>query len=274
MSQLVDLSSYALRIGFSGSFELTFDTLSRIQMGHSTHIPFENLDVLRDLPILLDEESLQKKLIVDRRGGYCFEQNGLLLAVLRQIGFDAKPLSGRVRLGVDRSFLPTRTHLFVKVDLNGKTWLMDGGVGGASLTAPIRFCLDVEQSTPHDQRRVVHEDNLYYHQLLMDGAWTDVYEFTGEEMPLIDRELASWWTSTSPKSKFKQGLFCALARPNGERVGLLNETFTHRRGAEILRRFEIENLDHLHEILSQEFGLCFPHGTDFGEVGSPWLKKV
>lgn len=233
MSQTIDLSTYGLRIGLSGSFEPTFEALSRIQFGHSTNIPFENLDVLRNLPIRLDEASLQQKLVGDRRGGYCFEQNGLLLAVLQQIGFAATPLSGRVRLGVDRSFLPARTHLFVKVHMDGEDWLVDGGVGGASLTAPIRLRLDVEQETP-----------------------------------LIDREVGNWWTSTSPKSKFKQGLFCALARPNGERVGLLNEVFTHRRGAEILRRIEITNHEHLHDILAEEFGLRLPDGTVFGEEQS------
>lgn len=268
MSQTIDLSTYGLRIGLSGSFEPTFETLSRIQFGHSTNIPFENLDVLRNLPIRLDEVSLQQKLVGDRRGGYCFEQNGLLLAVLQQIGFAATPLSGRVRLGVDRSFLPARTHLFVKVHIDGEDWLVDGGVGGSSLTAPIRFRLDVEQETPHDLRRIIREENRFFHQVLMGDEWTDVYEFTGEEMPLIDREVGNWWTSTSPKSKFKQGLFCALARPNGERVGLLNEVFTHRRGAEILRRIEVTNHEHLHDILAEEFGLRLPVGTVFGEEQS------
>lgn len=273
MSDPIDLSRYCARIGYSGELKSDFPTLARIQAGHSSSIPFENLSVLRDLPIRLDNESLQDKLVNQRQGGYCFEQNGLLLAVLQQVGFHAKPLSGRVRMGMERDFLPPRTHLFIQVDLDGETWLADGGVGGMSLTAPIRFELDIEQETPHETRRIVREDGVYFHQALMNGEWSDVYEFTGEEMPLIDREVGNWWTSTNPRSKFKQGLFCALARSDGERHGLLNDIFTHRRGNEILRRTEIKSHDDLEAILHHEFGINLPPGTEFGPAGSPWIKS-
>ncbi|MBI1331645.1 MAG: arylamine N-acetyltransferase [Armatimonadetes bacterium] len=260
----VDLNLYGERIGVLGPLSPDLSTLRKIQFGHSTNIPFENLDVLLGQPILLDIASLQGKLIEGSRGGYCFEQNGLMLEMLRAIGFDAVPLSGRVRIGVGRDFMPARTHLFIKVRLDGEDWLGDGGVGGMSLTAPIRFVVDEEQETPHDRRRIVRENGIYYHQTRMGEEWVDVYEFTGEEMPLIDREVGNWWTSTNPRSKFKQGLFCALARPDGERIGLLDRTFTHRRGAEILRKIEIDNISTLEKILSEEFGLDIPPGLDFG----------
>lgn len=268
MPSPVNLTKYAERIGFTGNFEPNFETLAAIQWLHSSSIPFDTLNVLLDLPVLIDIESLQEKLVNKKRGGYCFEQNGLLLDVLLAIGFEVTPMSARVRIGVERDFLPARTHLFLRVDLDRETWIVDAGVGGTSLTSPIRFIEDIEQPTLHETRRIVRENGVYFHQALMGETWSDVYEFTGEKMPLIDREVSNWWTSTSPKSKFKQNVFCALAKPDGERIGLFNDKFTHRRGEEILRSQTISNSSELVQILSDEFGIDLGLST---EIPLPWL---
>lgn len=255
MPGLINVEKYLKRLEYSGDLTPNLETLQALQFAHTTHLAFSNLDVLLDQTILLDDESLVEKLIDRRRGGYCFEQNGLLLEVLLTLGFLARPHAGRVRMGTPRDVLPPRTHLFIQVDLDGVTWIVDGGVGGMSLTAPIRFELDTEQATPHETRRIVRHGNIYYHQADLGEEWMDVYEFTGEQMPLIDRELANWWTSTHPQSKFKQSLMAALALPNGERVGLLNDKFTHRRGPEIIRSQDISNPADLWAILDREFQL-------------------
>jgi N-hydroxyarylamine O-acetyltransferase len=270
MSNPIDLAKYAERIGFLGEFRVDFATLSAIQFGQSTHIPFENLDILRKIPVSIDTSDLERKLVIHRRGGYCFEQNGLLLAVLQQIGFVARPHAARVRIGNERTYLPPRTHLFVQVDLDGKTWIVDSGVGSMSLTSPVQFVEDVEQETLHEPRRIVREDGVYFHQVLVNGEWEDAYEFSGEQMPMIDREVSNWWTSTSPKAKFSQNMMASLARPNGERYGLYNGIFIHRHDGVVLRKVEIENDEQLIFVLKEEFGLEFEAGTDFGSVGCPW----
>ena len=191
MHHQIDLAKYAERIGFQGDFEPNFETLCRIQNLHTCSIPFENFSVLFGEPVLLDSISLEQKLVTRRRGGYCFEQNGFLLAVLLQIGFAARPFSGRVRIGSDRDFLPPRTHLFVMVELLGKTYIIDAGVGSMSLTSPIEFVVDAIQSTPHEARRIIKENGIFFHQAWSADQWNDVYESTGEEMPLIDREVSS-----------------------------------------------------------------------------------
>src|SRR6185312_5860671 len=108
--------------------------LHALTEAHAQAIPFENLDVILGRPIQLDLESLHRKLIVDRRGGYCFEQNGLLLYVLQQLDFDVKPISARVRIDRPREVTPQRTHLFLRVEVDGESWLTDVGVGALSLT--------------------------------------------------------------------------------------------------------------------------------------------
>jgi N-hydroxyarylamine O-acetyltransferase len=270
MPHQIDLAKYAARIGFEGEFRPDFATLVAIQFGQTTNIPFENLEILRGLPVNIDSASLEDKLVTRRRGGYCFEQNSLLLAVLLQIGFTAMPHAGRVRIDRPRNEIPPRTHLFVMVDLDDNTWIVDSGVGSMSLSSPILFELNTVQETLHEPRRITQENGVYFHETLIGTEWKDAYEFTGEQMPLIDREVSNWWTSTSPNAKFSQNMMASLARPNGERFGYLNGKFTHRRGVEILREIEVMSDEELFAILREEFGLEFPVGTDLGSVGCPW----
>src|SRR5262249_17504137 len=131
--------------------------------------------------------------------------------------------SARVRLQRTRSETPPRTHLFLRVELDGESWLTDVGVGAASLTSAIRLHDDGEQTTPHEPRRIVREGSRLFQQARLGEEGTDVYEFTLEEMPMIDRELANWFTSAHPQSHFKNRLLVARAAPDGVRITLLND---------------------------------------------------
>jgi N-hydroxyarylamine O-acetyltransferase len=265
-----NLDAYFARIGYTGPREPTLATLHAIAGHHAAAIPFENLDVLLNRTIKLDPSALEAQLVQARRGGYCFQQNGLLLHVLAALGYSVRPISARVRLQRPRDFIPPRTHLFVRVELAGEPWIVDCGIGSASLTSAIRFVEDLEQSTPHDLRRIVREDGRFFHQVKMGPEWADVCEFTGEEMPLIDRELANWWTSTNPESKFRQNLMVARAGPAGTRRAILNRAFVVRREAEILEQREIASADELLDILATHFDLPFPSDTRFGLPGAAW----
>jgi N-hydroxyarylamine O-acetyltransferase len=265
-----NLDAYFARIGYTGSREPVLATLHAIAGQHAAAIPFENLDVLMNRPIKLEPAALEQQLVHARRGGYCFQQNGLLLEVLGALGFAVRPISARVRLQRPRDFIPPRTHLFVRVELGDEPWIVDCGLGSASLTAAIRFVENLEQVTPHDTRRIVRGDGRFFHQLKMGAEWADVCEFTGEEMPPIDRELANWWTSTNPESKFRQNLMVARAGPAGTRRAILNREFVVRRGSEILEQREIATAEELLELLAAHFDLPFPAGTRFGPPGSAW----
>ena len=188
---MIDLDAYFARTGYSGPVVPTLAVLNDVMQAHVQAVPFENLDVLLGRGIDLAPEALQRKLIEDRRGGYCFEQNGLFLLVLSAIGFSVTPLSARVRYQRPRDYTPARTHLFLRVEIEGTPWVADVGVGGLSLTSAIRFDVEGEQATRHEPRRIVQEQGRYFHQVRFGDDWHDVLEFTGEEMPLIDRELAN-----------------------------------------------------------------------------------
>ena len=273
-----DLDAYFARIGHRGDRAPTLATLRAIVLAHVQAIPFENLDVLLGKRIDLDLRAIEQKLVQARRGGYCFEQNALLLAVLQGLGYDATPLSARVRLQRPRDFTPPRTHMFVRVQLDGEPWLCDVGVGALSPSAPLRLDLDGEQATPHEPRRLVRDGDWtsgerraptarIFHQVRLGTEWQDVCEFTLEPMPPIDREVANWFTSAHPQSHFKNRLMAARATADA-RLTILNREFTRRGrdgvGHTTLLRDETELL----EVLAREFGLQFAAGTRFP---APWI---
>src|SRR5579863_8510791 len=114
----MDLQAYCARVGFSGALHPTAECLRELHLAHATHVPFENIDVLLRRPIRLDRDSLWKKLVKDRRGGYCFEQNALFAAVLEEIGFPVTRLAARVRLGAPG--VGARTHMLLAVEADGQ----------------------------------------------------------------------------------------------------------------------------------------------------------
>lgn len=271
----VDLDAYFGRIGWSGEASPSLATLHALSRAHVEAIPFENLDVLLGRGVDLADAAVDQKLIHQRRGGYCFEQNTLFLRVLTTLGFVARPLSARVRVGRAREETPPRTHVFVRVELDEGSYLVDVGVGGLSLTGALRLELDTVQATPHEPRRIVYEQGRYFHQAALMGpagdtpTWVDVCEFTLEEMPAIDREIGNWYTSAHPRSHFRSRLLAARALPDGGRVTLLNRELSVRRRDGLVRQ-EIRDPDGLLLALSQHFGLTFPVGTRFDCPGLDW----
>lgn len=260
-SPRLDLDAYFARIGYTGPRTPTLETLHAIAMHHATSIPFENLDVLLARGISLTPEAIFQKLVHDRRGGYCFEQNNLLLRVLRALGYRVTPIGARVRWQIPRDVVPARTHLFLRVHLPAGDWLMDVGLGTASLTCAVPLEFDRELPTPHEARRLAREDGRLFHQLWTGKEWTDACEFTLDEMHPIDCEVANWWTSASPASHFKTQVVAGRALRDGTRKGIRGGEFTHRRGGEVLQQIKITSSDHALALLAEHFDLRLPAGT-------------
>jgi N-hydroxyarylamine O-acetyltransferase len=269
-SEMIDLDAYLARVGVRGPLAVDRPTLDLLSEAHVRTIPFENLDVLLGRPIDLELGAIERKLVHDRRGGYCFEQNTLMLAVLGQLGFAVRPISARVRYQRPRDYTPARTHVFLRVELGSETWLVDVGVGGNSLTSAIRLELEVSQPTAHEPRRIVREAGLFYHQVRLGDAWHDVCDFTLEEMPEIDRIVGNWYTSAHPGSHFKNRLTVARAGLDGERRSLLNRELTVRRRDGRADRRAIEDPDELLAVLDEQFGLRFTAGTRFSCPALDW----
>lgn len=275
-----DLVAYFERIGYRGATAPSLANLNALILAHVMAIPFENLDILLGRPILLGLERVEQKLVGERRGGYCFEQNTYLMSVLRALGYSVVPLAARVRVNRPRDETPSRTHVFLRVELPEGSWLVDVGVGGLSPTAALRLVLDVRQETPHEPRRLCSEGEWQrlslrapaarlYHQAFFDGGWHDVCEFTLELMPEIDRELGNWYTSTHPGSHFKSRLLLARATPHG-RVLLLNRRFTRRPVNGASEAHDVADPAELLQVLEREFGIALPAATRFECPGLEW----
>lgn len=224
----VDLQAYLDRIGFDRSVSPTFESLSELQSHHLEHIPFENLDVVLRRGIAIDLGSLQRKLILRRRGGYCFEQNTLFASVLQQIGFELDTLEARVRPPDTSEILP-RTHMVLRVVVDRRSWLVDVGFGGDGSASPVP--LDGEPSAQAGLVYRVEPESERVHvlQRRWQGAWSDLYAFTLEPALPVDYVVANHFTSTHPDSIFRRTL--TVQRFDGDRRHILrNRLYTVRRG--------------------------------------------
>jgi N-hydroxyarylamine O-acetyltransferase len=258
----IDLAAYFERIGFSGPARPapTLDTLRALHLLHPQTIPFENLDVLIGRPVRLDLESVQRKLVESRRGGYCYEHNLLFRSVLQTLGFRVRSFAGRVLWGRDAPEMPARTHMLLLVDLDEGTFLTDVGFGGMTLSAPLALQSGLEQITPHGAFRLDDaggEPPAYILQALVNGAWTRVYRFDLDPQYDADYEMANYFVSAYPQSIFLHNLLAARLAP-GKRFGLYNRRFSAHDEREGSDHRELESVADLRRVLENELGIRLP----------------
>ncbi len=258
---MIDVAAYFDRIGFSDRPAIDLPTLSAIHARHVRTIPFENLDPLLGRPVALTPDALTAKLIRGGRGGYCFEQNGIVHDVLDQLGYRVTPLAGRViwMAPPDAPRSPL-SHRITKVSLPEGEYLVDVGFGGQSPTAPLRIEIGLEQETPHGVYRMIKAPPALELQMNTADGWRGMYRFTLETQSPADYEVANWFTSTHPRSRFRQVL--VGARIVGDtRVNLLNRSVTVWRGGES-ETSTLESADALGEFLSGTYRLTLPASAD------------
>jgi N-hydroxyarylamine O-acetyltransferase len=259
----VDLGSYLTRVGYSGPLEPTAATLHTLHLAHATHIPFENLDILLGRPIRLDLCSLQAKLVAGGRGGYCFEQNTLFAAMLRELGFEVTLLAARVRFGATR-VLP-RTHMALRVRVGDTSWLADVGFGASGLFLPLAFGDEAAVRQFAWEYRLIEESGEWTVQSLRDGEWVDLYAFTLEPQLAVDFEVTNHYVSTHPQSRFVQTLTAQRLAADARHT-LVNRDYSVDRGVET-SRFTLPDDRELLELLAEVFGLHLPRDTRFSVLG-------
>ncbi len=212
---MISFDAYARRVGVG-----TDPSVTELHRAHVFAIPFENLDPHRGVPVSLEPEALERKLVADRRGGYCFEQNLLLAAALQAIGCQVEPMLARVRIGAPPGSVRPRTHLVLRVRKDGEEWLADVGFGLGTLIEPIGFGPGLESEQYGWHFRLVEDGRELVLQTVLGDDWVDVFGFIPEPIPLVDIETSNWFTATSPRSPFVTGLVAAAQRPDGTRVAL------------------------------------------------------
>lgn len=261
---MVDIDAYLGRIGYRGTLAPTEACLAALHEAHLAAIPFENLDVVRGYGVRLDLPSLEAKLVRDRRGGYCFEQNTLFKAVLDRIGFGTQILIARVRLGVkpEAKIVTARSHMVLKVETPGGAYIADVGFGANGLLRPIPLLPEIVHHMPGAAFRLRQDGREW----ILEGdvgsdSFSDYYAFTLEPQHPIDIEVANHYTSTHPDSKFRQTVTAQQVRPD-RRLALRGYRLEIHRHGTVETRELADEADRL-ALLAAEFGLDFSPDTRF-----------
>jgi N-hydroxyarylamine O-acetyltransferase len=210
----MDVARYLERIGYAGPLEPSLETLRTLHEAHYRAVPFENLDIGLGRPIVLDEAALYGKIVERRRGGFCYELNGLFAALLRALGFRVTLIAAGVNSRVHGVFGPEFDHLALRVDL-AVPWLADIGFG-ESFVRPLRLDERGEQRDPGGVFRIAERDG--WHLLESrdgEGNWQSEYRFTLTPRALADFGAMCHYHQTSPDSGFTKHSTCSLPTPAG-----------------------------------------------------------
>ena len=219
--QEFDAEAYLQRIRFSGSTDVSLDTLARLHYAHFHTIPFENFDILLGRGIDLDPQAVFKKLVRKKRGGYCFELNGLFLQALLALGFKARALLARVHLTGTPS---GRGHQLELVSIDARYWLVDVGFGMNSPRGPIP--MEWGWSDRMGERTIRLTDGGHFGtmlQTLEEGEWKDLYSFDLGYVFPADIAYGNHYTSTHPDTFFTYSRVAGLPCPEGG-ITLLDRT--------------------------------------------------
>ena len=215
---LMDIRTYLARIKYSAPVNADLETLRGLQLAHMLSVPFENLDIVPlGRTIQLDEISLWNKIIERRRGGFCYELNGLFAWLLKQIGFDVTYLNARVfnregKLGIEFDHLV----LLVRFPDESSRWLADVGFGD-SFTEPLNFEHIGEQVQGLRAYRLeqMPEGRISW-QRNYDGTWERQFFFYPQPRNFpSDYEAGCLYHQTSPQSSFTRGSIVSIATPDG-----------------------------------------------------------
>ncbi|MEH0824362.1 MULTISPECIES: arylamine N-acetyltransferase family protein [unclassified Micromonospora] len=266
-----ELRAYLRRIDVADVLEArsgpTLKELETVVAGHNRSIPFETLDPVLGRPVAdLRTGPLVDKLVHRHRGGYCYEQNGLLSGALLALGYDVTPLAGRVVwMQPDDAPPAPRTHLALAVAVPpaGERYLVDVGFGGQTLSSPIRLDEQAPQLTRHEPYRLVSmPDGWRRLEAEIRGSWQPLYVLGPDAQERIDLEVGSWYVSTHPDSVFVRGLSVALTADDA-RWNLRGRVLTVHRRTGGSDRTVLSSAAEVMELLTGRFGIDI---TGLGDV--------
>ena len=247
----LQLEAYLERIGYTGSRELTGETLDAVIRAHVSAVPFENLDPC-DFGITpsLEEEDLYNKIVVNRRGGYCFELNTALHALLLAMGFDAYPVVVRIIMGPGP--VHPYAHKGVVARAEGKLWYCDVGFGGPGPKGVVEMSEREQEITGGVYRCAFPDD--YCEILRKDGdGWSVLFRFPTHPIEPCDFIPLNVYIGGQPGFGFRAWRTVNLTLPNGSKA-LTNDHLTIRVDGEVTER-DLKSKDEIEAVLREEFGI-------------------
>jgi N-hydroxyarylamine O-acetyltransferase len=247
------LEKYLKRIHYSGDVGANMEVLKKIHQLHPQYIPFENIDSYTGIVPSLDSEPIFQKLVVEFRGGYCYEQNLLLSEVLKYLGFTVELQLGRVLWHRDENSSSAKTHLLLIVELNSQKYLVDCGFGTATLTGPLLLNEEEPQKTPNEQFKISQKNGAYTLWTQREN-WLPVYRFELERVEPMDLDVCNWYLATLPESNFRKNLIFSKVDENA-RYTFNNDVLNIRKKTGEKESVSIEDKPQLFKMMEDVFGL-------------------
>lgn len=263
---MIDRAAYLARIGYSGPTEPTVETLAALSRAHLLTVPFENLDIMLGREIRLDGASVYAKVVERRRGGFCYELNGLFVRLLRDLGYGVDLLA--MQFAAADGYGPERDHLtlLVRIPDDGTRWLADVGAGRHSLVTPIALDTPSVQPHPHDgaTHRVEAGSGEYWHlwRQEINAEWQELYRFTLRPHDWQDFAAMCQHQQSSPESPFTQRRWSTKLTPDG-RMTLLDDLLTITDPVHAQRTEErLPDEAAVDAVLRQRFGIALDAATN------------
>jgi N-hydroxyarylamine O-acetyltransferase len=250
-----DQNAWLARIGYSGPVTPTLATLNRLIFAHSHSIAYETLDIMLGRTPRLDVPTLQQKMVANKRGGYCFEQNMLFRAGLRSLGFRITNLQGRVVRGLAIDAPRPAIHMLLKVELPEGAYLADVGFGNLAPTSALLLAPHIEQQTPHELMRFIDVDGELALQALLKDGWYHIYRVIPYPRFDGEYEITNWYTATHPETPYQGNIIAAKPGPNRSRITMYNARVTMRDADGHSEKRWLTDEREFKDVLCGEFGL-------------------
>lgn len=251
-----ELQAYRERIGHTGPLGADLTALTALHRAHVLAIPFENLDVQFGTPPALDPSAIFVKLVTERRGGWCYEQNGLFARALGALGFTVTRMSGGVMRAL-RGEVTMGSHLCLKVSVDGTDYLCDVGFGSSQI-APLPLAEHDWTAAPLTGRIARTSDGLWQFEIVT-GPMPLSYDFA--DAPADEARLAALcdWQGRDAESVFVQNLVVQQRTPDGHLM-LRGKVLTHS-GPDGATVRELSSAEELVAVLRDPFGLDVPEAV-------------
>jgi N-hydroxyarylamine O-acetyltransferase len=264
MHDIMRMDDYLQRIDQRPPAGASIDTLRRLHLAHRQTFLFENLTIQTGGAISLALADLERKFLDQGRGGYCFEHNTLFAAALREAGFESSTLLGRVRRGPPERW--ARTHMVLRVAIDGEPWLADVGFGATGLVEPMPLCDGATAEQDGFAYRLRREAQTWVLSMRdAAGVEADLYEFTDDPQTPMDVEVANHFTSTHPESLFRTSLTIQGTK-RAERTILRSDAVTRMRQGRIVD--EPFARERLRDLARDLFGVELPASPLVFETGA------
>lgn len=245
------LSDYFDRIGYVGTTECNLQTLIDLMRAQLFSVPFENLDVQQGKIVSMVPEDIVEKIIYRKRGGYCYEVNGLFAMALTALGFEY------TLIGARPMFYPARrpkTHMVLAVKVDGELWLCDTGFGSFGIRSPLSLSEHNQVTQQDDDFFKILKDDAgnYVMQALVDGEWKNQYGFDLYPHEWIDFFPANFLNSKHPDTIFVQKLLVVKHSLAGRKILLDNRLKVIEKGVTAMHELSHAEVE---EFLKLECGL-------------------